>query len=149
MGEVRVGTYGLIEDVGKDEEEDGVEKVDHGDGNVENVGLAVHPWFQDRHSDEEASLDDEQTNRLYLGRALSECNEDGLGKNVAKDGQDKVVCCSAELHVQKPPFVKGLGVRVQNVGGVLVQGDGSLGDTYHLESCPDEGKRHDDKVKEA
>ena len=42
-----MSTYGLVENVGEDEEEDGVEEVDDRDGDVEDVRLAVHPGLED------------------------------------------------------------------------------------------------------
>ena len=74
-------------------------------------------------------------------------DEDGFAQNVTEDREDKVVCRGAKLHIEEAPFVESFGVRVQNVGGVLVQADGALRDPDHFESGPEEGERHDDEVE--
>ena len=49
-------TYWLTEDIGEDEQEDGAQKVDHADGNVERVGLLVHVWAKHADSDQHAPI---------------------------------------------------------------------------------------------
>ena len=68
-------TYRLVEDCGEDQKEDDVDEIDGSNGNVETVGLLVHPWAEDADSNEENSLDDDQCDGLAGTSALSESDE--------------------------------------------------------------------------
>src|SRR5690349_10975973 len=99
--EGNVMAYGLIKDLREHEQEKGTEEVDGCDGNVETVGLLVHPWAHDRHSNKEGSLDDNNSKALNLGAVLCKANEHGLDEQVCKPGDDEPVSGSLELDVEE------------------------------------------------
>jgi len=141
-------TYGLLEYFGENQEEDGAEKVDGGNGNVETVGLLIHVWAQDAHTDEEASLDQDESDGLDSAVLLGKPNEHGFNKSVGQDGNDEVVHGSLELHIQETPLVESGGIRVQDVGGVLVHGNGPLGNAHHFGRSPSQDADHGDQGKD-
>jgi len=99
-------TYWLVEDLGKDEQENDVEEVNDGDRDVEAVCLLVHPWLQNADPDQEASLDDQQPDGLSDRSTLSKGHEDCLEKNIQEDGEDEVICSGTELDIEETPFVQ-------------------------------------------
>jgi len=99
MKEACTETYRLIEDCREHKQEDDIKEIDCRNGDIEGVGLLVHPRSKNANSNEEASLDDDQSNGLSCAAALSKGDEQGLDKDVREKWHDEVVCCGAELDV--------------------------------------------------
>ena len=135
----------LVEDVGEEEHEDGVEEVHGGDGDVPDVGLLVHPGAQDADGDEHGGFEDDEGHGLHHRGRLGQADEHALDEDVAEGGDDKVVGGGPVLHVEEPPLVEAGGIGVEDVGGVLVHGDGALGQVDHLEGGPAESGQHRDE----
>ena len=147
-GPTEVDTHGLIEDAGKDQEEDDVDEVDDGDGDVERVGLLVHPRSQDADCHEQASFDQHQGDRLGRSVLLDQGDEDGLDQDVCEDGDNEVVGRGTELNVEEAPSVEGVGIGVEDVAGVLMHTDRSPSDADDLPGCPEQGGRHGEEEKQ-
>ena len=65
-------TYRLIENSCEDKQEDNIEEIDGGDGDVESVGLLVHPWSKDANGDEKSCFDHYQGDSLGGTAVLGE-----------------------------------------------------------------------------
>lgn len=144
----RERTYRLIEDCGEDQKKDDVDEVDGGDGNVEAVGLLVHPWTKNADGNEETSFQNHQSDCLSGTATLSEGNEQPLHKDIGQEWDDEIVGRGAELDVEETPFVQSRRVRVENVGWVLMHSNRAFGDSEHLEGGPRQGDCHGDKEEE-
>ena len=132
------GELGDIEDVGEEEEEDDVEEVDAGDGDVERVGFSVHVRPEDGDGDQQGGFDDDESDGLHGARGLAKGDEHALDRYIGEHDEDEVVHGGFELHVQKPPLVERLRVRIEDVCRVLVQGNAAACDAPHLDGCPGE-----------
>ena len=137
-------TYGLLEDLSEHQQEESTEEVDSGNGNVETVGLLVHPRAKDRYTDEQNSFDEDKRNGLGLEAALRKTDEHGLDEEVSEPWNDEPVGGSLELNVEKAPLVERDRVRIEDVCGVLVHGNGALRNSDNLGRSPSEDANHGD-----
>ncbi|KAI6774427.1 hypothetical protein HG531_001276 [Fusarium graminearum] len=88
---------GHTQNVGKNEEADGVEEVEHEDGNVKRVHALVHEGTHDTCGDQSSHLDDDEGNRLNCAVLLAQGDKHALDKDIGKLGHDKVVAsCSSD-----------------------------------------------------
>ena len=112
--------YRLVKDLGEEEQQDDIDKVDRGNGNVEDVCLLVHPRSQVGSASKQRQLDDEQSDSGdNLGR-LRQGDEHALDEDVDKDRNDEPVGGGTVLDVEEAPFVQSSRVRVEDVSRVLV-----------------------------
>jgi len=135
-------TYGLSKELRKHQQEESAQEVDSGDGNVETISLLVHPWAQSGDTDEQCKLDQDKSDSLDLSTALSKADEHGLDEQVSEPWDDEPVGGSLELNVQETPLVESNRIRVEDVGGVLVHGNGALRNADHLGRGPGEYTDH-------
>ena len=140
-------TYRLVEDISEDEQEDSAEEAHGSNGDIQTVGLLVHPRSDDADANEPSSLDDQEADCLGDRAALRKSHKDRLAQDVGKLGKDEVVGSCTILDVEETPFVQGCGIRVQDICRVLVQRDGAFRDPNDLERSPDESGRHGDEVE--
>ena len=105
-------SYRLVEDIGKDKKENGVQEIDDSNGDVEGVRLFVHPGPKNANGDEGNRFNDNKCDTLNSRRRLSESNENCFDDNVYHERQDEVIRCSTKLNVEEAPLVQSLGVRV-------------------------------------
>ena len=85
---------GLTEDASEDEQEDGVDEVDHHDGNVECIGLLVHERCEDADGNEVNTVNDGECDGLGNRAALTETDKHALEQDVDERKDDPVVCGS-------------------------------------------------------
>ena len=140
-------TYWLIEYPTEDEKKYRVEKVEDGDGNIEAVGLLVHPWSQNTDCDEEDSFNDQKSDGLNDRNTLAKCHKYRLEENIQEHWEDEIVCSSAELNIKKSPFVQCSRIRVKDVGWVPVHRDRAPGNPNDLHCCPTKCKCHGNEVE--
>jgi len=133
---------GLLEDLSKHEHEECSEEVDSSNGNVETVGLLVHPRAKDRHADKESKFNQDKSDGLDVATSLRKSDEHGLDEDVDEPWDDEPVRGSLELDVEEAPLVECDRVRVQDVSGVLVHGDGALRNADDLGRGPSEDANH-------
>jgi hypothetical protein len=126
----------LAEDLGEHQQEERAEEVDSSNGDVETVGLLVHPWAENRDTNEKTELDQDKSDSLGLAAALSETDEHGLDEQVSEPWNDEPVSGSLKLDVEETPLVESNGVRVEDVGRVLVHGNGALRNANDLGRGP-------------
>lgn len=132
----------MVEDLGKHHHEKGTDEVDSGDGDVETVGLLVHPWAQVRNSDKKSELNENESNALNLAAALSKTDKHGLDKEVHEPWNDEPISRGLELYIQESPFVEGNWVGVEDIGRVLVHSDGTLSKADDLGRGPSQDANH-------
>ena len=142
-----VETYWLVEYTCEHQEEYNINEVDHSDCNVEGVSLFVHPGSKNANSDEEDGFGYHQSNSLRNRSVLSKSDKHSFYEDIQKSRENKVICCCAELDVEKSPFVQSRWVRVKDVGRIAVHLDRASGDTNDLESSPQECKTHCNDVE--
>ena len=135
-------TYRLLEDLSEHQQENCAKEVNCSDGNVESVGLLVHPRAEDGDTNEKSSLDQDKGNGLGLSAGLSKADKHGLDKDVGKPWDDEPVCCSLELDIQKAPLVQRDRIRVEDVGRVLVHGNRALRNADDLGRSPSKDANH-------
>lgn len=76
-------TYWLIENSCEDKQKDNIEEIHGGDGDVEGVGLLVHPWSKNANGNEESCFDHYQGDSLSSTAALGEGYEYGFDEDIA------------------------------------------------------------------
>ena len=76
-------TYWLIENSCEDKQEDDIKEIHGGDGDVEGVGLFVHPWSKNANGNEESCFDHYQGDSLGSTAALGEGYEYGFDEDIA------------------------------------------------------------------
>ena len=91
--------YRLVEDRGENQQENSINEVDSCDGDVERVGLLVHPWPENADANEEASLDNDQGNGLSNAAVLAKSDKQRLDQNITQARHDKVVGGRTELDI--------------------------------------------------
>ena len=116
-------TYRLIKDLCEEQQEDGAKEVESSNGDIESIRLLVHVRAHDGDTNEERYLDNNESDGLRRTVALCETNKHGFDNGVGQDRNDEVVHVSPKLDIEKAPLVESNGIRVQNVGGVLVHDD--------------------------
>lgn len=79
---------------------------------------------------------------MGLSAALSKTDEHGLDEQVSEPWDDEPVGGGLELDVEEPPLVESDGVRVEDVGGVLVHGNGALRNANDLGRSPRQDTDH-------
>lgn len=67
--------YRLVEDRGENEQKHRVHKVNGRNGNVEGIGLSVHPWPEKACGYQRGRLDDQQANGLNKRRFLRQADK--------------------------------------------------------------------------
>ena len=137
----------LVKDAGEEEEQNRVDKRDHGDGDVVDVALLVHPRSKNAHRNEHQSIQNEECDHLHHRRLLTESHKHALDEDVGQRRKEEVVRRCFVLHVQEPPLVETGRVGVENVRRVPVHGHGPLGQENNLERGPserDENRQEDD-----
>ncbi|KAH0281834.1 TRP-domain-containing protein, partial [Aureobasidium melanogenum] len=87
-------------------------------------------------------LDDEEGDGLECATTLTEGDKHALEKEVSQDWDDEVVGSGLELDVEEAPLVKRDGIRIEDVGRVLVHRDGTTGKTDDLGRSPGEYANH-------
>lgn len=139
---------GLVEHVGEEEKEDGVDEVERGDRDVVDVGLLVHPWPAYTDGDQHACLDDQQRYRLHHGCILAQADEDGPEDRVDQRGDDEIVGRGFIVHVEEAPTTEERSVRVKQICWIAMNGQRLSRKRDDPERCkPDAGnhpKQHDD-----
>lgn len=76
---------------------------------------------------------------------LSQSNKHGLDEDVSEDWDDEVIRSGLELDIEEAPLVERDRVGVQDVGWVLVHGNGALGNPDDLGRRPAENADHSDQ----
>lgn len=91
--------YWLVENRGENQQENRVDEVDGCNGDVESVGLLVHPWPENADTNQEAGLDDNQCNSLGDAATLAESDEQSFDQNVSQTWHDEIIGSSSKLDV--------------------------------------------------
>ena len=112
----------MVENVGENEKEDGVQEIDGCDSNVEGIGLLVHPWSKNADSNQPNDLDNEQADSLSNPRVLPESNKQSLEEDVRQLREDEIIGSSSVLNVEEAPFVESSRIRVKDISGIFVYG---------------------------
>ena len=89
----------MIKDRGENQQEYRVDEVDGCYGDVEGVGLLVHPWPKNADANQEAGLDDDQCNGLGNAAVLAKSDEQCFDQNISQTWHDEIVGSSTELDV--------------------------------------------------
>lgn len=76
-------TYWLIENSCEDKQEDDIKEIYGGNGDVEGVGLFVHPWSKNANSNEESCFDYYQGDSLGCTAVLGEGYEYGFNEYIS------------------------------------------------------------------
>ena len=143
----RPPAHPVLEDSRKDQQEDDVEEIDGADGYVEDVGALVHPRAHHADGHQEEQLDEEQGKGLHRAGPLAEGNKHRLDEVVQQERDDEVVGRGFELDVQESPAIQSCRIRVQDVGGILVERHGPLGNVNNLPRR--KGQDSEDRQEEA
>jgi len=101
-----IRTYRLVKHFGENEQEDGVQQVDHGNRNVESVHLLVHVRAHDTNADQEQCFNDEKSNGLNDASFLTKTDKHSLHQEVNEHRDDEEVRSGLELHVEEAPLVE-------------------------------------------
>lgn len=133
---------GQAKDVGEDEKENCVDKVDGTNGNVERVGGLVHPGSENRSGNQITNFNDNEANSLSDAVLLGQGHKHGLDQGVDQNRNDEVVGRCSELDIEETPLVESLGIREEDVGRVAVHGDGAASDADNLTGTPGETEDH-------
>ena len=83
----------------KNQQENGVDEIDGCNGDVESVGLLIHPRPENADTNEEGSLDDDQCNRLSRAAVLGESDEQRFNQDVTQTWHNEVVGGGTKLDV--------------------------------------------------
>ena len=89
----------MVEDRGENQQENRVDEVDGCDGDVEGIGLLVHPWSENADTDQEAGLNDNQCDSLGGAAVLAKGDEQCFDQNIRQTRHDEIVGSSTKLDV--------------------------------------------------
>ena len=134
--------HGDAEDLSEEQEENGIEKINGGGDDGEDVGRLAHVGSNRGGSDKEAGLDDQKDNGLSQRAGLAKRDRGPLDQRVEEERNHEPKRTRPVVDVQEAPAGEADGVGVERVRGILSKGSGESSALKDLEHGPTQHRSH-------